>query len=158
MLRERMVAWLAAAFTWTALRVAPKPRVPFCDRFKVNTAGHKADLTVTLLFVPAELGEWHVTTVVEHDKEDPLLVDAAIGRCWVWPLHSREHFVPVARALKPEYVVEVRTTARGHFQHSTIGPVTCVTLAKRLIGVHNPGIVTSRQLLAKLWEMHYGCS
>ena len=155
MLRERMVGWLAAAFTWTALRVAPKPRVPLCDKFRVEM-DEDADVTATLLFVPAELGEWHVTTVLEHDNEDPLLVDAAIGRCWVWPLYSRSHFAPVARALKPEYVVEVRTTARGHFQHSTIGPVTCVTLAKRLIGVHNPGIVTSRQLLAKLWEMHNG--
>ena len=160
MLRECLTGWLASAFTWALIHVAPKPSVPLSQRFIVDMTDGDGDhdLVATLLFVPCELGEWHVATVLEHRDEKPWLLDSAVGRCWAWPMRGPGDYTPVLAALKPEYVVEVRTKSKGWMRHSTIGPVTCITLAKRLIGVHNPGIVTSRQLLAKLREIHNGCS
>lgn len=154
MLRERALAGLGRLFTWLALRVAPKPGLPPFTYFATGAGS----LRVTLLFVPCPIGEWHVVSVVEHHGEKPWIVDSAVGRCWAWPLNASTDVARVIRAYEPEFTVVVRAEPKGHMTHSSIGPVTCVTLAKRLIGVHNPGVVTSRQLLAKLWELRDGCS
>lgn len=157
-LRERLVAGLGWLFTRLAIWVAPRPRVPLHNTFNITRG---SGVRAWLLFVRQNVvpgAEWHVVTILHHDGEAPIVVDSAVGRCWAWNLQSGDDIPKCLRAFKPEYVVRVRADAKGHMLHSSIGPVTCVTLAKRLIGVHNPGIVTSRQLLALLWEMHDGRS
>ena len=154
MLRERIVAGLGWLFTRLALIAAPKPDVPPDRWFIVGTG----PMTATLLFVPCPVGEWHVVSVIEHPGEKPWMGDSAVGRCWAWPLRSGADVERVIAAMEPEFVVTLRCDPKGHSTHSSIGPTTCVTLAKRMIGLHNPGIVTSRQLLSKLWELHNGCA
>lgn len=156
--REKLVGWLAGAFTWLTVRVAPKPRLPDAYRWRVTIDG-SAPAIFHLLFLHGTLagGGWHVAIMCEYDDHEPILVDAGIGRSWITPLRKK-HMDRVIRALKPEYLVAVQTDPEGWMEHVTIGPVTCVTLAKRLLGVHNPGVVTSRQLLDVLWRYRDGRS
>lgn len=156
--RENMVAWLTKAFTWLAVKVAPKPPAPLETRWKVTLDG-SAPSIFYVMFTNGSLpgGEWHVSVLCEYSDHEPVLVDAGIGRSWVTPL-KRDQIDRVIRALRPAYLVTVQTDHEGWMVHSTIGPVTCVTLAKRLLGVHNPGVVTSRQLLDVLWRFRDGRS
>ena len=160
-LRERLVAWLSDAFTRAALIAAPKPKVPMTRRFMVEVSdpNYLSDLTVELLFVPQSempAAEWHVITITQYPGEKPLLLDSAVGRCYVWHLQETTDIETLIKVFQPDYRVTVCCPSKGHMLHGTIGPTTCITLAKRLVGVHNPGIVTSRQLLALLWERSNG--
>lgn len=159
-MRERLVAALCRLFTWIVIRAAPHPKVPL-TRFFTVTADDKWDMECYLLFIRQDVmpaAGWHVVTVLMFPGEKPMVFDSAVGRCYAWHLPDRNSVSAIFRAYEADYTVRVRCRSRGHMVHSSIGPVTCVTLAKRLIGVHNAGIVTSRQLLARLWEMHDGRS
>ncbi|TVR99839.1 MAG: hypothetical protein EA406_02230 [Rhodospirillales bacterium] len=153
-LREWAVAWLTRAFVWTTVRVAPRPPVPPEKRFHVEQDGPRADLTAYLLFCPGAVprGDWHVAYLLCFDSGHTIIVDSLIGRCWVHPMPHKPSLERVVSLLKAEYVVTVRTASAGCMYHDSIGPTTCITLAKRLLGVHNPGMVTSRQLLDYLWR------
>lgn len=152
--REKLVAGLAWLFTRLAIAVAPKPLAPPKQRWDV-TIDSNDPAVFHIMFMPGDPGEWHVAILCEFTGFDPILVDAGIGRCWLTPFKAR-HAVRIVRALKPQYLVKVTADASGWMNHVTIGPVTCVTLAKRLLGVHNPGVVTSRQLLDVLWRYRDG--
>lgn len=156
--REKMVARLAETFTRLAIKIAPKPPTPQEYRWKVTLDG-SAPSIFYVMFLDGSLrgGEWHVAVLCEYTDHEPVLVDAGIGRSWITPLKPRQ-VDRVLRALRPEYLVTVQTDHEGWMPHLSIGPVTCVTLAKRLLGVHNPGVVTSRQLLDVLWRYRDGRS
>lgn len=153
--RERLVSWLSRAFTWLAIKVAPRPPAPEKYRWKVTIDGASPSIFSVMFFRTPGPGEWHVAVLCEYSDHEPVLIDAGIGRSWVTPLKDTQ-VTRVIRALRPAYLVTVQVDTEGKMLHSTIGPVTCVTLAKRLLGVHNPGVVTSRQLLDVLWRYRDG--
>lgn len=154
--REKLVAGLAWLFTRLAVLAAPKPPLPPARQWSV-TIDSNDPAVFRVMFMPGTMpgGEWHVAILCEFTGFEPILVDAGIGRCWLTPMSVR-HAQRVLSVLDPEYLVQVTADASGWMNHVTIGPVTCVTLAKRLLGVHNPGVVTSRQLLDVLWRYRDG--
>lgn len=159
-MRERLVALLAHWFTALACWVAPRPPYPPKERFAVelDPPAGKRTMQVTLLFLEGNVvgAGLHVAALLRPPEKDyALLVDAGVGRCWVQHV-PREHADTLARRMPWVYRVEVWVNPEGDATHCTIGPVTCILLAKRLIGLDRPGVVTSRQLLACLWEMRHG--
>src|SRR6056297_2559562 len=107
-LRERLVAWLSDAFTRAALIAAPKPKVPLTRRFMVEVSdpNYLSDLTVELLFVPQSempAAEWHVITITQYPGEKPLLLDSAVGRCYVWHLQETTDIETLVKVFQPDY-------------------------------------------------------
>lgn len=156
--REKLVAGLAWLFTRLALLVAPRPPAPPEYSWRV-TVDDFAQGKFQVLFLRGAVSaqEWHIAVVCEFANHEPVMVDSGVGRCWITPMKSHQ-VERVVRALRPDYCVTVWSNYEGWAEHVTIGPVTCVTLAKRLLGVHNPGVVTSRQMLDVLWRYRDGSS
>lgn len=154
-MRDRITAWLAHMSMWVVYLSARRPAVPPPDG-RSWTVTRGKDMKTSLLFIPAKFGEWHVAYLVDYGGT-LLLVDGAVGSSWVHPL-TREEYEGAFVTLEPEYVVHVYSRTNRLMYHSSVGPVTCIVLAKRLIGVHNPGMVTARQLLAYLWRNRDGSS
>lgn len=159
-MRERLVEWLARWFTALACWVAPRPPYPPKERWvvEIDSPVKLGSMQATLLFLPGSLpgGGLHVSTLLRPPEQDyALLVDGGVGRCWIQHV-PREHADTVARRLPWVYRVDVWVIPTGVGVHNSIGPVTCTLLAKRLIGLDRPGVVTSRQLLSCLWELRHG--
>jgi len=152
-MRDKFTAWLSNACMWLIYITARRPQVPDKSNWSW-TVTRGEGLETSLLFRPARFGEWHITYLVRYGDVH-LLVDGALGGTWVHPLTEAEYEGAFNR-LKPEYVVHVYSDPKRRMLHSSIGPMTCVVLAKRLIGVHNPGMVTARQLLDYLWRNRDG--
>lgn len=153
---EWFIGKLSWAFTVITYLLSPRPSVPdpSVGMWEVTRGG---GIDVDLLFGKALFGEWHVTYLVRYN--DTLLwVDGAMGGTWIHPITEKEYetILQDPRKRIKEYHVRVHVDPTQTMMHTSIGPITCVLLAKRLIGLDRPGLVTARQLLNYLWRNQDG--
>lgn len=153
------MAWLARAHIRLALWLDRSPEPPE-SRWALNLTLRDSEpcLSVALMFCPSLYpgSPYHIVMIVQH-----------AGLTWLVGAGQNTLLAPLAvrltlrrrqaleRAFRAKYVVHVIAPVHGTQPDvgTGLGPCTCATVAKQMIGVHNPDIITPRQLLAHLWRM-----
>ena len=158
--------WLVWMGTWALLRLAPRPSpadLPHADvrEWQVTRQGEiKPDAECYIMFVPSILPHvlYHVWALWPLPNGETLAFD---GGTKEMIYHIRQRNMPMEllrRRMKIRHMVKVRFKAgeKQAVPDDSIGPMTCVTLAKRVAGVEDSSVHTPEQLLASLWRMRDG--
>ena len=103
MLRETLLSAMGSFWTWSALLIAPKTPLPTKRCFTTQLRGQDR---VKLMFIPCEVGVWHVVAVLYCHNTNPLLIDSGVGRCWIAPLPTEAVVTRYQARVKPDYVVD----------------------------------------------------
>ena len=163
-LRRKISQWLVSAATWAPLLVAPRPRLDALPTQKDWLVQRDDEPTARcwVLFSPADampVVVYHVWVVWES-RDGALFAFDGGTKELVYELPERTTLAVLRRVMRVQYCVEVRykAGARQAIPDTSIGPMTCATLAKRVAGVEDSSIHTPEQLLAGLWEARYGRS
>ena len=163
-LRYALSRWLVAMGTWALLHLAPRPRaedLPLDDKWLVRR-DDVPNARCWILFSPADVMPvvvYHVWVLWETSGGRLLAFDGGTKEL-VYELPEKTTLKVMHRAMRVQYCVEVHFEAgsRQTIPDDSIGPMTCVTLAKRVAGVEDSSIHTPEQLLAGLWRNRDGRS
>lgn len=149
--------WPSMTLALTGRQPAPPPErkwqtKPFHDG--------PIDHHVWLMFHPDRIlpkNAYHVSAV------------AVMRKVWLWvgPTECDSMVMPIEppshnplqwiEETDPHYIVCVPCSYHSTYRRTeAIGPMACTVLAKRLIGLHDSGVLTSSELLAALWRHRDG--
>lgn len=166
-LRYAVSRWLVAMGTWALLRLAPRPPADALPdetmaQWTVTRPGEAPDAECMVMFVPSILPHvrFHVWALWPLPDGDALAFD---GGTQEMIYHIKTRNVPLERlrrSMKIQHMVKVRFKAgeKQTVPDDSIGPMTCVTLAKRVAGIDDSSVHTPEQLLASLWRNRDGWS
>lgn len=160
-LRVWLALWASKAWLWTVIALVPGYPAPGRARWAVKL-DPQPDTVVTLLFVPVDKPhKYHIVTHYSWDAEAvPMVVDGGT-RSHLHPVSTELTVERLAKCYGAAYVVQVFTREVYDPENKTpkpagIGPYSCATLGKQLIGYNDPTILTPEQLLYFLWRSRYG--
>lgn len=157
-LRVRLAVALVDWVTWAVLTLVPRGTPPPVGKWSVRL-DDEPDTVVTLIFVPYpdKPHGYHIVTHYRWDEDAPPMVVDGGTKAHLHPVSSKLTVDRLARAYKASHVVEVHTREDYDPESrpqppGSIGPISCATLGKQLLGYNDPTLMTPPQLLDLLWR------